>query len=901
MSDLLPTQLRCEHLACPRGLNTQTPRFNWVLSGNAGYATAWRIVAGYNRHEVAEGVGSLWDSDLCDMPECLPVHWRANELPRDVKVWWSVQVRDEQGQLSRFASPAAIYTGLDEGAWTAEWIGRYFVLPAGREVPQDTSYDNRFQARPADYLRRTFNTEQPERAFVYVTALGLYELYLNGIRIGEDVMAPGWTDYHTRVEYQVHDVTELVDGGENVLGAILGEGWYSGRIGHNQRRAGNHYGGRPALMCQLHLEYADGTIERVVSDAQWQTRQGPICYSDFLMGEMYDARLALCGWSEAGSGIENWQPVEVFTPDPQAPLRDAARANPVRELARFTPESENIAPDGERVFDFGQNIAGYGELEIDAPAGTEIRLRHAERLADDGALYTQNLRFAVSEDIYICKGGGRESYKPRFTFHGFQYIGLTASGPFSHLSLEAIAIGTDLPICSKIETGNPLVNQLLSNIIWSQRGNFLAVPTDCPQRDERYGWTADAQVFWRTAGYFMDVAAFTEKWMLDLADGQSEEGVYPDVAPTKPLNPYRLTPQPGAPAWGDAPVILAWDHWCRYADKTLIVSHWSRLVAWMDVIERNNPSGIRTEFVNNNYGDWLSVGAETDRALINTAYWIRLADLMAQLASVIEENSTPWTDLSERLRHAFAARFLSKDGKLSGDTQTAYLLALDFRLLPITLESESESESAIVLAGHLQRLLDTSDGHLQTGFLGVRHLAPVISDWIGPERAVDLLLRESYPSWGFSIRNGATTIWERWDGWTPENGFQSKSMNSFNHYAYGAIGEWIWARLAGIDWDESNAGFNVVKMRPIFDPRIGHVTAEYNSPVGKVCSAWHYIDSHTVNWHIELAPGTSAEVILPEGWSTGVNTGVSTTMNTGMRAGFSLAAGHHDLSLVRCD
>ncbi|MCA0938705.1 glycoside hydrolase family 78 protein [Salipiger pacificus] len=872
---LRPVALRCALQAEPRGLNDLCPRLSWGCEGAAELAAS-RVVLGRGREAVASGQGDLWDSGwLCGTPS--PLRYAGAPLPRDARLWWAVGLRDAQG-AETWSDPAPIFTGLNPSDWDAQWIARYFVLPAGREVPQDSAYDNRFQARPADYLRRTFDLpEAPVRAFVYVTALGLYELHLNGQRVGEDVMAPGWTDYHTRTEYTVHDVTAELRAGRNALGAILGEGWYSGRIGHNQRRAGNHYGGRPAFLCQLHLEYADGRTQRITTDARWRTRQGPVCYSDFLAGEMYDARLEMPGWDTPEFEEINWQPVEVFIPDPRAPQLDAARAPLSREVATLAPRAETTAPDGERIFDFGQNLAGYVTLEVEAPAGTEIRLRHAERLDEQGALYTANLRFAVSEDIYICKGGGPERFTPRFTFHGFQYVGLGASGPVARLDLNAVAIQSDLPLTGQIETGHPMVNQLVSNIFWSQRGNFLSVPTDCPQRDERYGWSADAQVFWRTAGYFMDVSAFTEKWLQDMVDGQSAEGVFPDVAPTKPLNPYRLTPQPGAPAWGDAPVILCRDHWLRYGDAGLLRDMWGPLVAWMDYIERENPDGIRVRAVHNNYGDWLTIGPVTDRALVATAYWIHLADIMARLAGVLGEPETRWTELAMRLRTAFLDRFW-RDGRLSGDTQTAYLLALDFALLPEALRPQA--------AERLGALLDAADGHLQTGFLGVRHLAPVVCDWLGPERAIDLLLKETYPSWGFSIRQGATTIWERWDGWTPEKGFQSTAMNSFNHYAYGAVGEWIWARLAGIDWSAAGPGYRLLAMRPVFDRRIGHLKARYEAATGPVQSAWAY-EREAVVWEVSLPPGTGADVILSDGWSLDG------------KGEFTLGAGAHRLTLQR--
>lgn len=874
-------RLRCNDLCMPDGLHNPVPKFSWAVAGNTPHVTAWRIIADFSADRIAHGRGDLWDSGKVEAPGVFNATWDGPALPSDARVFYSVQIWDHRGRVSDFAEPASFFTGLATQDWRGDWIARYFVLPEGRAVPQDTRYDNRFQARPADYLRRSFEVPgKPVRAFVYVSALGLYELYLNGQRVGDHVMAPGWTDYHIRAPYQTFDVTNLLTEGPNIIGAILGEGWYSGRIGHNQRRAGNHYGGRPALMLQLHVEYDNGETLCLTSDDQWQTRQGPICYSDFLAGEMYDARLDLKGWCEHGYQLKYWQPVEVISPEPCAPLLEPSRTEPAREVAVLPVQHQSTAPDGSMVFDFGQNLAGYVQMQVTAPRGTEIRLRHAERLDDDGAPYTANLRYAVSEDIYICHGDGVEHFTPRFTFHGFQYLGLSASAPLQDLSLQAVAIQTDLPMTGQISTGNPMLNQLISNIFWSQRGNFLSVPTDCPQRDERYGWTADAQVFWRTAGYFMDVSSFLPKWMEDLIDGQSSEGVFPDVAPTKPLNPYRLTPQPGAPAWGDAPIIMAWEHYTRYADTHLLQRCWQPFCDWMDWIAAHNPDGLRVNAVNNNYGDWLSIGPATHRPLINTAYWIHLADLMGQIAGVIGEPSARWTALAARLRKSFVTSFWTAQGTLTGDTQTAYLLALDFDLLPAALRPQA--------AARLGALIDAADGHLQTGFLGVRHLAPVVCDWLSPTRAVDLLLKETYPSWGFSIAQGATTIWERWDGWTPEAGFQSTAMNSFNHYAYGAVGEWIWARLAGIDTDAAEPGFRRLRMRPVFDARIGHVTAHYDAPHGRIHSAWAMQGDH-VTWQTTLPADTSADVALPQGWTAPQGTD------------FTLTAGVYDLHLTRTE
>ncbi|MBO0663083.1 glycoside hydrolase family 78 protein [Jiella sp. MQZ9-1] len=854
---LRAVRLRCEHLAEPAGLNRAAPRFDWSLEGVAERQSGWRLIVGQDRDAVAAGEGAFYDGGRREGDACA-AHWDGPALPSDRVFWWSVVVYDDRGDPAPPASPARLFTGLPHEEFCAAWIARYFVLPAGREVPSEDSYDNRFQARPADYLRREITLAQaPLRATAYVTALGLYELRINGAKIGDAVMAPGWTDYHRRIEYQSFDVTDRLRAGANCIGAILGEGWYSGRVGHNQRRAGNHYGGRPAFLCQIHLEFADGSRRIVTSDGNWLTARGPILYSDFLVGEAYDARRERDGWDRPGYDTADWQPVEVFEPEPAAPRLEAARMQPAREVARL-PMHEMHRIDDELIFDTGQNLAGYVRLTVEAAAGTRFVLRHAERLDVDGRLYTENLRYAVSEDIYVARGGGREMFCPRFTFHGFQFVGVRVEGQGELVSIKACAIQTDTPWTGVIETANPMLNRLIANIEWGQRSNFLSVPTDCPQRDERYGWSADAQIFWRTAGFNADIAAFLTKWMEDLIDGQSPQGAFPDVAPTKPLNPYRLTPQPGAPAWGDAPIILAWHHWLRYADRDLVERCWPHLCAWMDYIAAKNPDGLRLNRVHNNYGDWLNVDQKTDPGLVATAYWIHLADLMARLADVLGRDRARWTALGVRLRAAFEARYGPDDaGRLTSDTQTACLLALDFDLL-------RDDAARQAVAARLDALLGEAGRHLRTGFIGVRHLCPVVADYLSLERAVDLLLCESYPSWGFSIRQGATTMWERWDGWTPEKGFQSPAMNSFNHYSFGAVGEWIWSRIAGIDWSKERPGFSHVQMRPIFDRRIGRVAARYDAARGRIESRWR-IEGDQVTWLISLPPSTTAEVTLPEG------------------------------------
>lgn len=864
MTHLTPYNLRCEHLAAPKGLNTAAPRFGWSLSSdvNEQVQTAYEICVGESDAEVAAGRGSHWQTGKISSAEQSFVTYAGNPLTSDEALFWSVSVWDADGQVSEWTKPQAILTGLlQQDDWSAEWIARYFVLPSGREAPADNDYDNQWQARPADYLRREFQSAEIVRATAYVSALGLYEFYVNGTRVGDEVMAPGWTDYHQRAIYQSYNVTELMRQGDNAIGAILGEGWYSGRVGHNQRRAGNHYGGRPALLVQLHLHHADGSVSRVVSDENWTTTQGPICYSDFLMGEHFDARLELGDWSAPGYDDSRWQPVEPFVPDPKAPNLTAAKVQPARETIRFGGSRLNRSANGGWIYDFGQNFAGYVQLNIvkgAAKSGDRFSLRHAEILDADGELYTKNLRHAVAIDHYTANGEGAESFKPRFTFHGFRFVELILPEGVSpdQVSLTGIAIQNDLPVTGRIETGNAMVNQLTKNIMWSQRGNFLSVPTDCPQRDERLGWSADAQVFWCTAGFNMDIAGFWAKWFDDIADAQLPDGAFTDIAPSKPLNPYRLTGQPGAPGWGDGPVIMSWQHYLRYGDRQMLENAYPALKRWMVHIAAANPDFLRRNSVYNNYADWLSVGPVSNREMVGTAYWAYIATLMAKIAATVgvAPDATEYAELAERVKATFQSEFVSPDGRIIGDTQTAYLLALDFDLL--------SAETRPLAIAHLIEKFDAADGHLQTGFLGVKHVCRVLADVGRPDYAYRVLLNDTYPSWGFSIRHGATTIWERWDGWTPESGFQSANMNSFNHYAYGSVGEWLYARVAGIDWDETTPGFRAIRLRPLFDKRIGWVDASYEAPTGRIESAWK-IEDNRVRWSVIIPPNCTGKIDLP--------------------------------------
>lgn len=861
MPELIAVDLRCEHLFEPQGLNTRQPRLTWAVEGaGRGRAqAAYRIVAGSDPSAVQAGRGDCWDTGRVASPESLLVPYAGRRLRTDETIHWSVQIWDEAGKEHRFCSPSRFRTGLlDPTDWSAKWIARPLIPPGGRTPPQNTPYDNPYGARPADYLRRDITiARRLVRATIYATALGVYELEVNGTRVGDQVLAPGWTDYHTRVEYQSYDATGLFRPGANAIGAILGEGWYCGRVALDPKRAGSHYGSRPALMAQIHLEYDDGAVEVVGTDRDWTCGQAAIVYSDLQLGEKYDARLEALGWSEPGFTAEGWWPASEIQPLPRAPRIEAARGAPIRKMMERPAQFLRQAPSGRLIFDLGQNLAGHVRMEIEAPRNAALVLRHGEALDAEGELYTENLRWALATDTYISKGG-RQVFEPRFTVHGFRYVELSAPdglGP-QDVQLTGVAVHSDMEVSGEFECGSPMVNQLVSNIMWTQRSNFISVPTDCPQRDERMGWLGDAQVFFRTASCNMDVAAFFTKFLVDIADAQAPDGSFTDVAPSLVYTRFAPNPPKGAPGWGDAGIIIPWRMYERYGDLEVLDQYYESMVRWIDLIDLSNPDRIRNNAVNSNWGDWLCLGDVTPKNVIATAYWAYITDIMTRVSARLRkrQDEARFTALRRDIGAAFQAEFVARDGRIAGDTQTAYLLALAFDLLDAADRPKA--------ANHLLRTIAAAGGHVHTGILGIQFIGPVLSEFGATDTAYSLLLNETFPSWGFSIRNGATTIWERWDGWTPERGFQDVAMNSLNHYALGAVGEWLYARVAGIDADEAAPAYRRIRMRPLPSHALGWCRAALRTHLGTIASEWRLGDEG-LNWQVTVPINCSAAAELP--------------------------------------
>ncbi len=837
MSDLLaPTTLRCEYKTNPLGIDLPAPRLSWVLESpeQGAIQTASQVAAG------------SWDSGKVITPQSVSVAYAGPALASGQYVSWQVRVWDGNDRVSEWSEPAFWQMGLRADAdWTAEWIG----LPPGRPG---------IDQNPSPFLRRAFRIEKPlTRATVYATARGVYTLHLNGQKVGDDHFAPGWTDYARRIQYQTYDVTELIRQGENVAGAVLGDGWYAGYIGWGSKRT--HYGSRLQLLAQIVFEYADGSRETLGTDGEWRGATGPILASDMLMGETYDARLEMPGWSAAGFNDGVWKPVTTEAAHDPAILRVAQIDPPVRVTEEIAPIAVTQPAPGTSLFDLGQNMVGWARLKVSGPAGTIVQMRFGEMLLD-GSLYVDNLRAAKATDTYILSGSGAETYEPHFTFHGFRYVEVTGYPGAPGLdAVTGCVLHSDTAKTGTFECSDPLVNQLVSNIDWGQRGNFLSVPTDCPQRDERLGWMGDAQIFVRTAAANRDVAAFFAKWMHDVTDAQSPEGGFSDVSP-------RLVDlADGAPAWGDAGVIVPWTVYQVYGDTRILETHYPAMVRWMDYLDSANPSHLWLNQRVNDFGDWLSVDADTDKDVLATAYFAYDASLMAQIAAVLDraEDAARYQTLFASIKTAFNAAYVGEDGSVRGETQTGYVLALRFNLLPDALRP--------LAARRLVQNLEARKSHLSTGFVGVGYLCPVLTEAGYSEVAYTLLLNTTFPSWGYSIGQGATTIWERWDGYTPEKGFQDAGMNSFNHYSLGSVGEWLQRFVAGID--AAAPGFARVHLQPRPDRRLSFVRASFESVRGRIESAWT-LSGETFALHVAVPASTAATVVLPDGRTHEIGSGV---------------------------
>lgn len=711
--------------------------------------------------------------------------------------------------------------------------------------------------QPAAYLRRTVElTKNVQSARLYVTALGSYRVFLNGSGVGTGVLTPEFTDYRKRVLYQTYDVTSLLVSGKNVIGALLGDGWYGSPL----TWSGNHFFAPPLrFVAQLELDYSDGSHETMVTDESWKAAASPIVRSEIYSGELYDARLEQAGWETAGFNDSRWNPAAVS--EGPAIVVSSQIAAPAQVVATLDPKQVTQPANGTYIFDMGQNMVGWVTLKIKGAAGARVRLRFAEILNADGTIYTANLRNADATDSYILRGSGEETFAPHFTFHGFRYVEVTGypgTPTLDAIKGEVVSSVSGEP-AAKLATSSGLVNRMWSIGIWGQRGNFLSIPTDCPQRDERLGWMGDAGVFWRTGSYNFDIAAFSQMFMQDVVDAQNRQGAFTNVSPnTLPSsNDESDGPPPdsdliGAPGWGDAGVIIPWTTWMQYGNKAIIAQNWDAMQRWMDFIQSRNPDFLRRNGVGPNFADWLAPDENTNKDLLATAYWALIANMMSQMAHAAgnDTDARRYDDLVQNIRAAFQKAYIKEDGEVGTGTQTSYVVALYTKMAPESLEP--------LLVDKLVKDIEARNWHLSTGFLGTPFLLFTLADHGRSDVAYRLLLNDTYPSWGYMLTKGATTWWERWNGDTGD-----PAMNSYNHYAFGSVIAWVYRYAAGIDTTASAPGFKEVVIRPHPDSRMTSARAEYDSIYGKIISDWNGTPAGPFSLRVTIPANTSAKVFVP--------------------------------------
>ena len=893
-------------------------------SDNRGWKqSAYQILVASSQENLDQDRGDLWDSGKVEANQSIQIPYAGKPLLSHGQCFWKVKVWDQNGAASPWSQTATWSMGLlNEADWQAQWIGhdKAVKITPNRDAElagkghkititkalyglkgdpkkqidikeklqahvdagnlslkvtnefagKDPAYEEKKvleaqwlvedwksgivaneneicdltvgrpkQYLPAPYLRKEFTVATGvKRAIVYATAQGVYELSLNGQRVSNDVFMPGWTDYKQRIYYTAYDVTDLLKEGPNAIGAILGDGWFRGNISCIGQ---NKYGNKLRLKAQLHIDYQNGQSEILATDPSWKASYGPILESDMQAGEVYDARLEMPGWSQAGFDQSSWSPI--VTGASLKPLLQAYPGVPVRAVKELPAVKVSEPTPGTYVFDLGQNFSGWARLKVNGQAGDEVTMIFAEMLKDDGSAYTINLRSARAVDTYVLKGGGEEVWEPRFTFHGFRYVQVTGlkEKPTAD-TITGIVLYSDSPESSSFECSNPMVNKIQENIVWGQRSNYLEVPTDCPQRDERLGWTGDTQVFIRTGCYNQDVSEFFTKWMVDLMDTQNRQGLFGNQAPVFHGH--------GAAAWACAGIICPWTIYKVYGDTRMIETHYDAMVRYMDACGKDGLGGRKVH----TWGDWLAPGGRPPTEFISAAYHAYTTSLMAEMAVALGkiDDATKYNKQFQDIRAHFQKTFVKADGKIESELQTAYCMALSFDLLTAAQRKQAEA--------HLIERIKKDNYHLSSGFLGIPILLPTLTDMGRSDIAYRMIQNTTYPSWGYSIEQGATTIWERWNSYSKDRGFGDVKMNSFNHYSLGACGEWMFRSMLGIETD--GAGFKKITMKPELGEGITWAKGHYDSIHGRIGSDWK-IENKTFHWNITVPANTSATVYLP--------------------------------------
>jgi len=835
--------LLTENLVNPVGIDVQQPRFSWQLISDQKNVsqTAYEIIVG-------SGKGTMWKSGKVTSDQSVHVPYAGTALQSGKKYTWEVRVWDNNSKPSSWSEPAFFQTAFLNPSdpiaigWKAKWIEAGFA-------------EKDSMNRPAQYFRKQFSTNKKvSSATAYITAHGMYEAQINGKRVGDQYLTPGWTSYNKRLQYQVYDVTNLLTNGNNAIGVAIGTGWYRGFLAWAGNK--NIYGKKAGVLFQLDITYSDGSTVSIISDETWKSSTGSIRYSEIYHGETIDAREEKTGWSTAGYNDAGWSGVTVQNYPNEILL--ATYNEPVKKHETFKPLKIFTTPKGEKVIDFGQNLVGWVIVKAKGNAGDKITIRHAEVLDKAGNFYTDNLRVANATATYFLSGKGDEIFEPHFTFYGFRYIKIEGVNEIKPENFTAVALYSDMKLTGAFTSSNPLINQLQHNIQWGQRGNFLDVPTDCPQRDERLGWTGDAQAFSRTAAFNFGVNNFFAKWLRDVEADQYANGSVPFVIPNV-LGPNAG----GSTGWADAATIIPWNMYLAYGDKRILETQYNSMKAWVGYMEKASKDYLwNTGF---HFGDWLFFrpfddndgrSAVTDKYMIAQCFFANSVQIMINTAKVLGKNddAARYTELLKNVKAAFEKEYLTPNGRLISGTQTAYVLALNFDMLPENLRQQAVEK--------LVANIKSYNNHLTTGFLGTPYLCHVLSRFGQTDLAFTLLMQESYPSWLYPVKMGATTIWERWNGIRPDSTFEPASMNSFNHYAYGAIGDWMYRVVAGLDTYDDAPGYKHIKIKPHIGGGLTNASASLQTYYGKVSSGWK-VDGNKIILDIEIPANTKATLLIP--------------------------------------
>lgn len=849
--------LRVENLENPVGLGTSSPRFSWHLTSNKPNTkqTAYEI-------EVKQDNTVVWASGKIASESSIFNRYGGRLLVSNTRYTWQVRAWDNHGNASAWASGSFHTALLDNAEWKASWISSGLKNDTVNGI--------------VPLFRKTFQSNKKvASATAFVTSRGVYELKINGQRIGEGFLTPGWTSYNRHLQYQTYDVTAALAQGKNAVGIMLGSGWYRTRLAWKNQK--NIYGKQTALLFQLAIKYADGTTETIVSDTSWKAAESHILASEIYDGEMQDTRKRQWDFAKPLFNDALWTNV-VATDFPKNYLNASINEHITKH--QTLPCKVIITPKGKTILDFGQNVVGWVKFGYKGKAGDGIRLTHVEMLDKLGEPYLASLRSAKAQATYILSGG-EDTLEPTFTFYGFRYVVLEylpknssetsalLKNPASGVNgiFQAIALYSNMQPTGSFECSNSLVNKLQSNIVWGQRGNFLDVPTDCPQRDERLGWTGDAEVFSRTAAYNFNVNQFFAKWLKDVTADQYPNGAVPFVIPDV-LRGTAFGNPTGAAGWSDASIIIPYNTYVVYGDKQILENQYATMKAYLNYMRSVAKNDLwNTGF---QFADWLSYrvddskgmigmkSAITDNYLVAQCFFGYTTDIMAKTARILgkEADAQEFEALLGRVKTAFQQEFMTKSGRLISETQTAYVLALQFDMLPENLREQAVER--------LVKNIESYKYHLTTGFLGTPFLNPVLTRFGKNDVAYRLLLQDTYPSWLYPIKaHGATTIWERWDSMKPDSTFQDPSMTSFNHYAYGAVGDWMYRTIAGIDTEEgAGVGYKNIVIKPQIGGGLSSAKGSLLTNYGKVSSVWK-IENNTLSLEVEIPANTTATIHFP--------------------------------------